>query len=48
VTDGSTGLGQLQLSIPAYANNAAAVAALGANRLYYTDTAGEYIVKITH
>jgi hypothetical protein len=48
VTNGSTGLGQLQLSIPAYANNAAAVAALGANRLYYTDTAGEYIVKITH
>jgi hypothetical protein len=48
VTDGSTGLGQLQLSIPAYADNAAAVAALGANRLYYTDTAGEYIVKITH
>jgi hypothetical protein len=34
--------------IPAYANNAAAVAALGAGRLYYTDTAGEYIIKLTH
>jgi hypothetical protein len=48
VTDGGAGLGQLQLSIPAYANNAAAVAAIGANRLYYTDAAGEYIVKISH
>ncbi len=31
-----------------YANNAAAVAALGANRLYYTDVAGEWFVKIAH
>lgn len=34
--------------IAAYANNAAAVSALGVNRLYYTDVAGEYILKITH
>lgn len=35
-------------SIPAYANNAAAFAAIGANKLYYTDVAGEYIVKLSH
>lgn len=34
--------------IPAYANNAAAFAVLGAGKLYYTDVAGEYIIKVTH
>ena len=34
--------------IPAYANNAAAFAVLGAGKLYYTDVAGEYILKVTH
>ncbi len=34
--------------IPAYANNAAAVAAIGANKLYYTDVAGEYVLKLSH
>lgn len=34
--------------VPAYANNAAAVAALGAGALYYTDDSGEYILKISH
>jgi hypothetical protein len=31
-----------------YANNAAAVAAIGTGNLYYTDVAGEYIVKMSH
>jgi len=35
-------------SIPAYANNAAALAVIGAGKLYYTDTAGEYIIKLSH
>lgn len=36
-------------AIPAYSDNAAALAGgLVAGDLYYTDTAGEYIVKITH
>lgn len=35
-------------AIPAYANNAAAVVAIGAGKLYYTDVAGEYIVKMSH
>jgi hypothetical protein len=35
-------------TVPAYANNAAAVAVLGAGIMYYTDVAGEYILKITH
>lgn len=34
--------------IPAYANNAAALAVLGAGALYYTDVAGEYMIKLTH
>jgi len=34
--------------IPAYANNAAAFAALGAGKLYYTDVAGEYVLKLSH
>jgi len=34
--------------IPAYANNATAVAAIGAGKLYYTDVAGEYILKLSH
>jgi len=37
------------VGLPAYANNAAALAGgLVAGDLYYTDTAGEYVVKITH
>lgn len=37
------------VGLPAYANNAAALTGgLVAGDLYYTDTAGEYIVKITH
>jgi hypothetical protein len=35
-------------TIPAYADNAAAFAAIGAGKLYYTDTGGEYILKISH
>jgi len=35
-------------SVPAYANNTAAFAVLGAGKLYYTDVAGEYILKVTH
>lgn len=35
-------------SVPSYANNAAAFAVLGAGKLYYTDVAGEYILKVTH
>lgn len=35
--------------IPAYANNADALAGgLVAGDLYYTDTTGEYIVKVAH
>ncbi len=34
--------------IPAYANNAAAFAAIGAGKLYYTDVAGEYVLKLSH
>lgn len=34
--------------IPAYPDNATAVATLGAGALYYTDVAGEYIIKLTH
>ncbi len=34
--------------IPAYANNAAAVSAIGAGKLYYTDVAGEYVLKLSH
>ena len=48
VTDGSTGLGQLSVSIPSYADNAAALAAIGPGRLYYTDSAGERIVKVSY
>jgi hypothetical protein len=35
-------------AIPAYANNAAALSAIGAGKLYYTDVAGEYMVKLSH
>ena len=35
-------------NIPAYADNATAFAAIGANKLYYTDVAGEYILKLSH
>lgn len=35
-------------TVPAYADNAAAFAALGAGKLYYTDVAGEHILKISH
>jgi hypothetical protein len=35
-------------AIPAYANNAAAVVGIGTGKLYYTDVAGEYIVKLSH
>jgi len=35
-------------NIPAYANNAAAVSAIGAGKLYYTDVAGEYVLKLSH
>jgi len=34
--------------IPAYADNAAAFAAIGAGKLYYTDVAGEHILKLSH
>lgn len=42
--DGITAVG----AIPAYANNAAAVVGIGAGKLYYTDVAGEYLVKLSH
>lgn len=35
-------------AIPSYANNAAALAAIGAGKLYYTDVAGEYLIKMSH
>lgn len=35
-------------TIPVYANNAAAVAAIGAGKFYYVDVLGEYEVRITH
>jgi len=35
-------------AIQPYADNAAALAAIGAGKLYYTDDAGEYIVKMSH
>lgn len=35
-------------NVPVYSDNATAVAAIGAGKLYYTDTSGEYILKITH
>jgi hypothetical protein len=35
-------------AIFAYANNAAAVAAIGAGKMYYTDVAGEYLIKLSH
>ena len=35
-------------TVPAYANNTAAEAALGPGKLYYTDVAGEYILKVSH
>lgn len=35
-------------NIPAYANNTAAVAAIGAGKLYYTDESGEYVLKLSH
>jgi len=34
--------------LPAYANNAAAIAVIPAGALYYTDVAGEYVVKVAH
>ncbi len=39
---------QVANAIPSYANNAAAVIGIGAGKLYYTDVAGEYIVKMSH
>jgi len=49
VTNGSTGSGNLNVGIPAYANNAAALSGgLVAGDLYYTDSAGEYVVKVAH
>lgn len=35
-------------TIPVYANNAAAVAAIGAGKFYYVDVLGEYEVRISH
>jgi hypothetical protein len=35
-------------AISAYANNAAAVAAIGTGKMYYTDVAGEYLIKLSH
>lgn len=35
-------------AIQAYADNTAAVAAIGTGKLYYTDVAGEYMVKLSH
>lgn len=35
-------------SVPSYADNTAAEAVLGAGKLYYTDVAGEYMLKVTH
>lgn len=40
--------GAIGTGIPAYANNAAAFAAIGAGKLYYTDVAGEYVLKLSH
>jgi hypothetical protein len=34
--------------IKAYADNAAAFAAIGADQLYYTDTSGEYVLKVSY
>ena len=34
--------------IPSYPNNTAAVAILGTGKLYYTDVAGEHVIKVTH
>ena len=49
VTDGSTGSGNLNVGIPSYADNTAALAGgLVAGDLYYTDSAGEYVVKVAH
>ena len=35
-------------AVPSYADNTAAEAVLGAGKLYYTDVAGEYMLKGTH
>lgn len=35
-------------AVPSYADNTAAEAVLGAGKLYYTDVAGEYMLKVTH
>ena len=35
-------------TVPAYTDNTAAEAVLGAGKLYYTDVAGEYMLKVTH
>lgn len=35
-------------TIPVYADNAAAVAAIGAGKFYYVDVSGEYEVRISH
>ena len=45
---GTGGTANIKLTIPSYANNAAALAAIGAGKLYYTDSAGERIVKISY
>ena len=45
---GTGGTANIRAAIPSYANNAAAYAALGAGALYYTDSAGEHIVKISY
>ena len=47
ILEASDGIDASQ-AIPAYADNAAALSALGAGKLYYTDVAGEYIVKMSH
>lgn len=35
-------------AISAYADNTAAVSAIGTGKLYYTDVAGEYLIKLSH
>jgi len=44
---GALGSGNFS-TIPSYADNTAAFAVLGAGKLYYTNTGGEYILKVTH
>lgn len=44
---GALGSGNFS-TIPSYADNTSAFAVLGPGKLYYTNTGGEYILKVTH